>query len=126
MVSEGHGGKRIYPVVASEYKLFEEVGQGVTATVYRAHCLPYNETVAIKKLDLEKCNSNLVTFSNLLSLQSVFHRSKHLCSSVKFALGARVSNTFERDSPFLKGITNPSHGCGLHRVEWVGRDEIIQ
>ncbi|KAG0565283.1 hypothetical protein KC19_8G178800 [Ceratodon purpureus] len=51
--------KRIYPLVASDYKLFEEVGQGVTATVYRAHCIPYNEAVAIKSLDLEKCNSNL-------------------------------------------------------------------
>lgn len=51
--------KRKYPYGASDYKLFEEVGQGVTATVYRAHCIPYNETVAIKSLDLEKCNTNL-------------------------------------------------------------------
>lgn len=72
MVSEGQAGKRIYPVVASDYKLFEEVGQGVTATVYRAHCIPYNETVAIKSLDLERCNSNLVTYSEPLFVQSVF------------------------------------------------------
>lgn len=65
-IPEGQAGKRIYPLVASDYKLFEEVGQGVTATVYRSHCLPFNETVAIKSLDLEKCNSNLVTSSNLL------------------------------------------------------------
>lgn len=53
--------KRSYPLVASEYKLFEEIGQGVSATVYRAHCVTYNEIVAIKSLDLEKCNSNLVS-----------------------------------------------------------------
>ena len=57
--------KRSYPLVASEYKLFEEVGQGVSATVYRAHCLTYNEVVAIKSLDLEKCNSNLVSFARV-------------------------------------------------------------
>jgi len=53
--------KRSYPLVATEYKLYEEVGQGVSATVYRAHCVTYNEIVAIKSLDLEKCNSNLVS-----------------------------------------------------------------
>uniref|UniRef100_A0A7I4C9B2 Protein kinase domain-containing protein n=1 Tax=Physcomitrium patens TaxID=3218 RepID=A0A7I4C9B2_PHYPA len=59
VASEGQMEKRKYPYGASDYKLFEEVGQGVTATVYRAHCIPYNETVAIKSLDLEKCNTNL-------------------------------------------------------------------
>lgn len=54
--------KRSYPVLASEYKLYEEIGQGVSAIVYRAHCVTYNEIVAIKSLDLEKCNSNLVSF----------------------------------------------------------------
>eukprot|EP01018_Ginkgo_biloba_P014690 Gb_05752 [translate_table: standard] len=48
-----------YPIGASDYKLCEEVGQGVSATVYRALCIPFNETVAIKMLDFEKCNSNL-------------------------------------------------------------------
>lgn len=62
VVLEGQGEKRTYPLISSEYKLFEEVGQGVSATVYRAHCLTYNETVAIKSLDLEKCNSNLVSY----------------------------------------------------------------
>jgi serine/threonine protein kinase len=57
---EGMCEKRIYPVTAGEYKLLEEIGQGVSATVYRAVCLPFKEVVAIKALDLEKCNSNLV------------------------------------------------------------------
>jgi serine/threonine-protein kinase OSR1/STK39 len=60
VISEGQTGKRIYPVLESEYKLFEEVGHGFTATVYRAICLPFNETVAIKSLDLERCDSSLV------------------------------------------------------------------
>lgn len=71
VASEGQMEKRKYPYGASDYKLFEEVGQGVTATVYRAHCIPYNETVAIKSLDLEKCNTNLVMYSDVLFVQSI-------------------------------------------------------
>ncbi|KAL2609453.1 hypothetical protein R1flu_028026 [Riccia fluitans] len=57
----GVGGdeKRKYPVDSEAYKILEEVGQGVSATVYRAFCTPFNEVVAIKSLDLEKCISNL-------------------------------------------------------------------
>lgn len=49
-----------YPLNAADYKLYEEVGEGVSATVHRALCIPFNETVAIKVLDLEKCNNDLV------------------------------------------------------------------
>ncbi|KAI7750360.1 hypothetical protein M8C21_014686, partial [Ambrosia artemisiifolia] len=42
-----------------DYKLYEEVGEGVSASVYRALCVPLNEIVAIKVLDLEKCNNDL-------------------------------------------------------------------
>lgn len=48
-----------FPVNAKDYKLYEEVGDGVSATVYRALCIPLNEIVAIKVLDLEKCNNDL-------------------------------------------------------------------
>ncbi|XP_062151382.1 serine/threonine-protein kinase BLUS1 isoform X2 [Alnus glutinosa] len=48
-----------FPVNANDYKLYEEVGEGVSASVYRALCVPLNEIVAIKVLDLEKCNNDL-------------------------------------------------------------------
>ncbi|XP_060191324.1 serine/threonine-protein kinase BLUS1 [Lycium barbarum] len=48
-----------FPVNAKDYKLYEEVGDGVSATVYRALCIPLDEVVAIKVLDLEKCNNDL-------------------------------------------------------------------
>ncbi|KAH7288964.1 hypothetical protein KP509_31G052000 [Ceratopteris richardii] len=51
--------KRVYPVDESQYRLLEEVGRGASAVVYRAECIPFNEYVAIKSLDLERCNSNL-------------------------------------------------------------------
>ncbi|XP_031265253.1 serine/threonine-protein kinase BLUS1 isoform X2 [Pistacia vera] len=48
-----------FPLNAKDYKLYEEVGEGVSAIVYRALCIPLNEIVAIKVLDLEKCNNDL-------------------------------------------------------------------
>ena len=53
---------RRFPVDSKDYKLYEEVGEGVSATVYRALCIPFNEIVAIKVLDLERCNNDLVCF----------------------------------------------------------------
>ncbi|PHT57427.1 Serine/threonine-protein kinase fray2 [Capsicum baccatum] len=54
-----HLSEKKFPVNAKDYKLYEEVGDGVSATVYRALCIPLNEIVAIKVLDLEKCNNDL-------------------------------------------------------------------
>lgn len=55
----GQSERKIYSVKAAEYQLLEEIGQGASAVVYRAMCLPFKEVVAIKALDLEKCNSSL-------------------------------------------------------------------
>lgn len=49
-----------YPVGAENYELYEEVGQGVSASVVRAMCIPNKEIVAIKILDFERGNSDLV------------------------------------------------------------------
>lgn len=54
-----HHFDRRFPANPKDYKLYEEVGEGVSATVYRALCIPLNEVVAIKVLDLEKCNNDL-------------------------------------------------------------------
>ncbi|KAG6481685.1 hypothetical protein ZIOFF_058304 [Zingiber officinale] len=51
--------KRSYSASPNDYKLLEEVGYGASATVYRAIYLPSNEFVAVKRLDLDRCNSNL-------------------------------------------------------------------
>ncbi|XP_062000982.1 uncharacterized protein LOC133718187 [Rosa rugosa] len=42
-----------FPLDPKEYKLYEEVGEGVSASVYRALYVPLNEIAAIKVLDLE-------------------------------------------------------------------------
>lgn len=58
--------KKKYPIGAEHYTLYEEVGQGVSAAVHRALCIPFNEIVAIKILDFERDNSDLVIFCFLL------------------------------------------------------------
>ncbi|KAI5065276.1 hypothetical protein GOP47_0019971 [Adiantum capillus-veneris] len=51
--------KRKYPLISSMYTLMEEVGQGASAVVYKAKCIPFNEIVAIKVLDMDRCNNSL-------------------------------------------------------------------
>ncbi|XP_076948245.1 serine/threonine-protein kinase BLUS1-like, partial [Bidens hawaiensis] len=48
-----------YPIGAEHYELYEEIGQGVSASVYRAKCLNNDEIVAIKVLDFERGNCDL-------------------------------------------------------------------
>ncbi|KAK4395475.1 hypothetical protein Sango_1701800 [Sesamum angolense] len=53
--------RKKYPIGAEHYTMYEEVGTGVSASVHRALCNPLNEIVAIKILDFERNNSDLVT-----------------------------------------------------------------
>jgi len=36
-----------YPALSSDYKLYGEIGQCVSTTVYRALCISFNEIVAV-------------------------------------------------------------------------------
>ncbi|KAK9922881.1 hypothetical protein M0R45_031320 [Rubus argutus] len=55
--------KKKYPIGPEHYTLYEEVGQGVSASVHRALCMPFNEVVAIKILDFERDNCDLNNIS---------------------------------------------------------------
>ena len=71
-----HVLEKRFPLNAEDYTLYEEVGEGVSASVYRALCVPLNEIVAIKVLDLEKCNNDLVCRLYIVSIfysTSPFH-----------------------------------------------------
>lgn len=59
-----------FSVNKEDYKLKEEVGHGASATVYRAIYLPLDKIVAVKCLDLDRCNSNLVC--RFMSFSSLF------------------------------------------------------
>ncbi|KAF8392964.1 hypothetical protein HHK36_021204 [Tetracentron sinense] len=55
--------RKKYPIGAEFYALYEEIGQGVSASVRRALCIPFNEIVAIKILDFERDNIDLRNIS---------------------------------------------------------------
>jgi serine/threonine protein kinase len=52
-----------FTVSPADYRLLEEVGYGANAVVYRAEFIPTGRTVAVKCLDLDRVNSNLVSSS---------------------------------------------------------------
>ena len=60
--------KKKYPIGPENYVLHEEIGQGATASVHRALCVPFNEIVAIKILDFERDNADLVKFLSFCCL----------------------------------------------------------
>ncbi|KAH8522656.1 hypothetical protein H0E87_003344 [Populus deltoides] len=55
--------KKKYPIGSENYLVYEEVGQGVSASVHRALCVPFDEIVAIKILDFERDNADLGNIS---------------------------------------------------------------
>ncbi|XP_010429864.1 PREDICTED: STE20/SPS1-related proline-alanine-rich protein kinase-like isoform X2 [Camelina sativa] len=55
--------KKKYPIGPEHYTLYEVIGQGVSALVHRALCIPFNEVVAIKILDFERDNCDLNNIS---------------------------------------------------------------
>jgi hypothetical protein len=50
-----------FTVNPSDYRLMEEVGYGAHAVVFRAVFLPRNATIAVKCLDLDQLNNNIVS-----------------------------------------------------------------
>ncbi|XWS32760.1 hypothetical protein CRYUN_Cryun22dG0017300 [Craigia yunnanensis] len=82
-----HPLQKRYPVNAKDYKLYEEVGEGVSATVYRALCIPLNEIVAIKVLDLEKCNNDLDGIRREVQTMSLINHPNLLQAYCSFTAG---------------------------------------
>ncbi|KAI3500871.1 hypothetical protein L1887_36698 [Cichorium endivia] len=79
--------KKKFPLDAKDYKLYEEIGEGVSASVYRALCIPLNETVAIKVLDLEKCNNDLDGIRREVQTMSLIEHPNLLRAYCSFTTG---------------------------------------
>ncbi|RID74833.1 hypothetical protein BRARA_B01912 [Brassica rapa] len=79
----GSSTKR-FPLYAKDYELFEEVGEGVSASVYRAKCIALNENVAIKIMDLEKCRNDLDTIRKEVHIMSLIEHPNLLKAHCSF------------------------------------------
>ncbi|CAF2347071.1 unnamed protein product [Brassica rapa subsp. narinosa] len=79
-----------FPLNAKDYKLQEEIGDGVSATVHKALCIPLNEVVAIKVLDLEKCNNDLDGIRREVQTMSLINHPNVLQAHCSFTAGHQL------------------------------------
>ncbi|CAA7031378.1 unnamed protein product [Microthlaspi erraticum] len=84
------GSEKKFPLNAKDYKLCEEIGDGVSATVHRALCIPLNEVVAIKVLDLEKCNNDLDGIRREVQTMSLINHPNVLQAHCSFTAGHQL------------------------------------
>ncbi|KAL0825453.1 PREDICTED: serine/threonine-protein kinase BLUS1 isoform X2 [Brassica oleracea var. oleracea] len=94
----GSSTKR-FPLYAKDYELFEEVGEGVSASVYRARCIALNENVAIKIMDLEKCRNDLDTIRKEVHIMSLIEHPNLLKAHCSFI----DRNTLWIVMPYMSG-----------------------
>lgn len=100
-----------YPADASAYDLLEDCGRGVSATVHRALCKPFDEIVAIKKLNLESLNCNLEEIIHeaqtmksynhpaVLSLHTSFVHNQDLWMVMPFMTGGSILHIMKYKFP---------------------------
>lgn len=83
--------RKKYPIRPEDYDLYEMIGQGASAVVQRALCVPHNEIVAIKILDFERHGSDLVLVFLIFFYFLGFHSSHFdLLNKLNRSIGWRV------------------------------------
>ncbi|OMP11896.1 hypothetical protein CCACVL1_00223 [Corchorus capsularis] len=88
-----------YTMNPEDYKLLEIIGDGATATVYKAIHVPTTNVVAVKVLDLDLCNDgnldkirretqtmNLINHPNIIKAHCSFVVERKLWSAIKSIL----------------------------------------
>ncbi|XWS10882.1 hypothetical protein CRYUN_Cryun38cG0036200 [Craigia yunnanensis] len=97
-----------YSANPSDYRLLEEIGNGASATVYRAIYLPSNNIVAVKCLDLDRCNN-----TNLDDIR----RGAQIMSLVDHPNLVRAYCSFVVDRNLWVVIPFMSEGSCLHAMK---------
>eukprot|EP01026_Neomeris_dumetosa_P029463 TRINITY_DN2389_c1_g1_i1.p1 TRINITY_DN2389_c1_g1~~TRINITY_DN2389_c1_g1_i1.p1 ORF type:complete len:683 (+),score=135.85 TRINITY_DN2389_c1_g1_i1:218-2266(+) len=118
--------QREYPSTADSYVLLEEAGRGVSAKVWKAICVPYDEEVAVKVLDLESVNCRLdelireaqamknFQHPNVLTLLTSFVRGRELYMVMPFMSGGSMLNIIKYKYP--EGLPEPLIAVVLREV----------
>eukprot|EP00755_Sulcionema_specki_P036980 Sspe_Gene.107974::Locus_87077_Transcript_2_3_Confidence_0.400_Length_592::g.107974::m.107974/K08835/OXSR1, STK39; serine/threonine-protein kinase OSR1/STK39 len=59
-----------FPLNANAYELLSEVGEGATAKVYRARCIPLDKEVAVKIINLDRTNMAIEQFQREITIMT--------------------------------------------------------
>ncbi|KAF6153250.1 hypothetical protein GIB67_036596 [Kingdonia uniflora] len=111
--------KLTYPLDPTSYKILKQIGNGVSATVFKAACLPMDSlVVAIKAIDLERLRANLddvrreakamtlLSHPNILKAYCSFTVDQHLWVVMPFMSAGSLHSIIS--SSFPDGLSEPS------------------
>ncbi|XP_007227687.2 serine/threonine-protein kinase BLUS1 [Prunus persica] len=107
-----------FPLDSTAYQILDEIGFGVSAVVYKAICLPMNNTiVAIKSIDLDQSRADfdnilsetktlsLLSHPNILSAYCSFTVDRHLWVVMPFMSAGSLQSIIS--SAFPDGLPEP-------------------
>ncbi|KAH6831762.1 Protein kinase superfamily protein [Perilla frutescens var. hirtella] len=116
-----------YPLDSNCYKILDEIGKGVSATVYKAICIPMESSVvAIKAIDLEKSKADfenvrreaqtmtLLYHPNILGAHCSFTVNTSLWVVMPFMSGGSLQSIIASSYPY--GLPEPCIAAVLKEI----------